>query len=137
MAVDEEHLRRLTSSGVPEIARMPTRGLNWRSSFVFGYGRTSKRRCFSTSAICMSRSSEPPVSQTTLLWHSPKETLARHVAHLFARDPLVIFADRLHLDDEKDVDHFENLQSTNWQTLRWKPPHPAKGTLAKAGPTSL
>lgn len=79
MAVDEEHLRRLTSSGVPE-------------------------------------------------------TLARHVAHLFARDPLVIFADRLHLDDEKDVDHFENLQSTNWQTLRWKPPHPAKGTLDKADP---
>lgn len=22
------------------------------------------------------------------------------------------------------VDHFENLQSTNWQTVRWKPPPP-------------
>jgi glutamate--cysteine ligase catalytic subunit len=58
------------------------------------------------------------------------ETLARHVAHLFARDPLVIFADRLHLDDQVDVDHWENLQSTNWQTLRWKPPPPQKGQLS-------
>lgn len=59
-------------------------------------------------------------------------TLARHVAHLFARDPLVIFADRLELDDSKDIDHFENLQSTNWQTLRWKPPPPHKGELSNA-----
>jgi glutamate--cysteine ligase catalytic subunit len=57
------------------------------------------------------------------------ETLARHVAHLFARDPLVIFADRIHLDDDVDIDHWENLQSTNWQTLRWKPPPPHRGKL--------
>jgi len=57
------------------------------------------------------------------------ETLARHVAHLFNRDPLVIFSDRVHLDDEHDVDHWENLQSTNWQTLRWKPPPPEKAAL--------
>jgi len=43
--------------------------------------------------------------------------LARHVAHLFARDPLVIFADRVNLDDRTDVDHWENLQSTNWQSV--------------------
>jgi len=49
-------------------------------------------------------------------------TLARHVAHLFVRDPLVIHQDRLHLDDAVDTEHFENLQSTNWQTVRWKPP---------------
>jgi glutamate--cysteine ligase catalytic subunit len=53
-------------------------------------------------------------------------TLARHVAHLFVRDPLVIFADRVQLDDRADVDHFENIQSTNWQSVRWKPPHPKK-----------
>jgi len=57
--------------------------------------------------------------------------LARHVAHLFARDPLVIFADRIEIDDCQDVDHWENLQSTNWQTLRWKPPPPQKGELSK------
>ena len=50
------------------------------------------------------------------------EQLARHVAHLFTRDPLVIRKDRLHLDDDAETDHWENLQSTNWQTVRWKPP---------------
>ena len=55
--------------------------------------------------------------------------LARHVSHLFCRDPLVIFSDRVTLDDRAEVDHFENLQSTNWQSVRWKPPHPSKGKL--------
>ena len=43
--------------------------------------------------------------------------LAKHVSHLFVRDPLVIFSDRVGLDDRTDVDHFENLQSTNWQSV--------------------
>jgi glutamate--cysteine ligase catalytic subunit len=60
------------------------------------------------------------------------ETLARHIAHLFARDPLVLFGDRIHLDDNNDIDHWENLQSTNWQTLRWKPPPPDKGALSSS-----
>ena len=38
--------------------------------------------------------------------------LARHVAHLFTRDPLVIRKDRLHLNDDADTDHWENIQST-------------------------
>jgi glutamate--cysteine ligase catalytic subunit len=25
-------------------------------------------------------------------------------------------------DDVKQTDHFENIQSTNWQTVRFKPP---------------
>mmetsp|Transcript_31226 Transcript_31226/g.58625 ORF Transcript_31226/g.58625 Transcript_31226/m.58625 type:complete len:678 (+) Transcript_31226:67-2100(+) len=58
------------------------------------------------------------------------EVLARHVAHLFARDPLVMFGDRIELDDTRDIDHWENLQSTNWQSLRWKPPPPHKGQLS-------
>jgi glutamate--cysteine ligase catalytic subunit len=65
------------------------------------------------------------------------DTLARHVAHLFARDPLVIFGDRLELDDQKDVDHWENLQSTNWQTLRWKPPPPHKGQLSNTSESHI
>jgi glutamate--cysteine ligase catalytic subunit len=52
------------------------------------------------------------------------EMLSRHVAHLFARDPLVIFKNRIKLDNRVDVDHWENLQSTNWQSVRWKPPPP-------------
>ncbi|KAG8996383.1 hypothetical protein FRB90_012754 [Tulasnella sp. 427] len=50
------------------------------------------------------------------------EPLAKHFAHLYIRDPLVIFSDRIDQDDEKSSDHFESIQSTNWQTLRFKPP---------------
>lgn len=50
--------------------------------------------------------------------------LAEHVAHLFVRDPLVIFSERIDQDDNESNDHFENLQSTNWQTMRFKPPPP-------------
>ena len=51
------------------------------------------------------------------------DLLAAHVAHLFVRDPLVIF-DGLceEVDDTVATDHFENLQSTNWNSVRWKPP---------------
>ena len=58
------------------------------------------------------------------------QLLAAHVSHLFIRDPLVVFADRIHLDDGEAQDHWESLQSTNWQTVRWKPPPLVKGGLA-------
>lgn len=48
--------------------------------------------------------------------------LAEHMAHLFVRDPLVIFSENINLDDTRSMDHFENIQSTNWQTMRFKPP---------------
>eukprot|EP00762_Andalucia_godoyi_P002747 ANDGO_04407.mRNA.1 Glutamate--cysteine ligase len=48
--------------------------------------------------------------------------LARHIAHLFIRDPLVVYEDRLEQNDASSMDHFENIQSTNWQTMRFKPP---------------
>ena len=48
--------------------------------------------------------------------------LSMHIAHLFTRDPLVIFDDAISLDDSAVLDHFENIQSTNWRTIRWKPP---------------
>uniref|UniRef100_A0A8C2FR74 Glutamate--cysteine ligase n=1 Tax=Cyprinus carpio TaxID=7962 RepID=A0A8C2FR74_CYPCA len=50
--------------------------------------------------------------------------LAQHIAHLFIRDPLSLFEEKIHLDDENESDHFENIQSTNWQTMRFKPPPP-------------
>ncbi|KAG0067174.1 hypothetical protein BGZ92_005175, partial [Podila epicladia] len=50
------------------------------------------------------------------------DLLARHIAHLFIRDPLVVFEELLNVDDNETTDHFENLQSTNWQTMRFKPP---------------
>jgi len=50
--------------------------------------------------------------------------LARHVAHLFIRDPLVMFSERIAVDDTTHTDHFESIQSTNWRSVRWKPPPP-------------
>lgn len=41
------------------------------------------------------------------------------------RDPLVIFEGAVdEVDDHTATEHFENIQSTNWQTVRWKPPPP-------------
>ncbi|PVI05239.1 putative glutamate-cysteine ligase Gcs1 [Periconia macrospinosa] len=50
--------------------------------------------------------------------------LATHFAHLFIRDPIVVFAEDLKTLDLSKADHFENLQSTNWQHMRFKPPPP-------------
>ena len=41
--------------------------------------------------------------------------LSQHIAHLFIRDPLVIFDGAVEeVDDEKMTEHFESIQSTNW-----------------------
>lgn len=58
------------------------------------------------------------------------EHMAHHMAHLFTRDPLVCFEGHIELDDEASTDHFESIQSTNWQTVRWKPPPVPSGTCA-------
>ena len=50
--------------------------------------------------------------------------LATHFAHLFIRDPLVIFSEDLKSLDPEGSNHFENIQSTNWQHMRFKPPPP-------------
>lgn len=56
------------------------------------------------------------------------ELLATHFAHLFIRDPIVIFSEDLKELDSNKTDHFENLQSTNWQHMRFKPPPHDKDT---------
>jgi glutamate--cysteine ligase catalytic subunit len=41
--------------------------------------------------------------------------LAQHVAHLFIRDPLVVFQGAVEeIDNGSQTDHFESIQSTNW-----------------------
>lgn len=50
--------------------------------------------------------------------------LAQHIAHLFIRDPLAIYKEKVEQDNETSADHFENIQSTNWNTVRFKPPPP-------------
>ena len=51
--------------------------------------------------------------------------LSQHIAHLFVRDPLVVFNGAIEeVNDETQTEHFESIQSTNWQSVRWKPPPP-------------
>ncbi|KAG0675712.1 hypothetical protein C6P40_001446 [Pichia californica] len=67
----------------------------------------------------------PPINEEifkNLLNSGIDEDLARHFAHLFIRDPIVIFSERVDQDNTESMDHFENIQSTNWQTLRFKVP---------------
>ncbi|KAF1981590.1 GCS-domain-containing protein [Aulographum hederae CBS 113979] len=56
------------------------------------------------------------------------DVLATHFAHLFIRDPIVVFNEDLKELDLDKTDHFENLQSTNWQHMRFKPPPPGNDT---------
>ena len=35
------------------------------------------------------------------------ELLSKHIAHLFIRDPIVIFSELVEQDDSKSTDHFE------------------------------
>ncbi|KAK3685745.1 glutamate-cysteine ligase-domain-containing protein [Podospora appendiculata] len=56
------------------------------------------------------------------------DRLATHFAHLFIRDPIVIFDEDLQELDLSKTDHFENIQSTNWQHMRFKPP-PADNSI--------
>ncbi|QEU62538.1 Gsh1 [Kluyveromyces lactis] len=60
--------------------------------------------------------------------------LARHFAHLFIRDPLVIFEERIDQDNETETDHFENIQSTNWQSVRFKVPSQSATPNNKGAP---
>jgi glutamate--cysteine ligase catalytic subunit len=50
------------------------------------------------------------------------KNLLNHFAYLWVRDPLVAFPSRLELDNNTDTDHFESIQSTNWNDVRFKPP---------------
>ena len=49
------------------------------------------------------------------------DRLAYHFASLFSHDALVIYKDRLEMDPNT-TEHFENLNSTNWNSVRFKPP---------------
>uniref|UniRef100_A0A914V6Y5 Glutamate--cysteine ligase n=1 Tax=Plectus sambesii TaxID=2011161 RepID=A0A914V6Y5_9BILA len=50
--------------------------------------------------------------------------LAEHIAHMFIRDPLQVFKERIEQDDDKSTEHFETIQSSNWMNMRFKPPPP-------------
>jgi glutamate--cysteine ligase catalytic subunit len=61
-------------------------------------------------------------AHTRLIEAGIPKNLAAHIAHLYIRDPLAIYQELIHQDKEESTDHFDNIQSTNWQSLRFKPP---------------
>ncbi|KAJ8935579.1 hypothetical protein NQ318_000846, partial [Aromia moschata] len=64
--------------------------------------------------------------------------LAQHIAHLFIRDTVSLFSEKVHQNDEDDTDHFENIQSTNWQTMRFKrAPHSTIGWRVEFRPCEV
>jgi len=69
-----------------------------------------------------------PAIKQQLLDGGMDDRLATHFAHLFIRDPIVVFEEDLQSLDLSKTDHFENLQSTNWQHMRFKPP-PADNSI--------
>lgn len=48
--------------------------------------------------------------------------MAQHIAYLFVRDTVSLYQELIDQNDDEDCDHFDNIQSTNWQTMRFKPP---------------
>ncbi|KAL8778718.1 MAG: hypothetical protein Q9213_007271 [Squamulea squamosa] len=57
-----------------------------------------------------------------LLNSSMDQRLATHFAHLFVRDPLVVFAKDSEADEPQDTSLFEAIQGTTYPTVRFKPP---------------
>ena len=73
-----------------------------------------------------------PVNQSVkrrLLEGGMDELLATHFAWLFVRDPFIIFEEDTAALNPAETVHFDSLQTTNWQTVRFKPP-PAPSTPA-------
>lgn len=50
------------------------------------------------------------------------DKLATHFAYLFIRDPLTVYEDQVDAKDKDDTGIFDAIQSSNWQTVRFKPP---------------
>ena len=54
------------------------------------------------------------------------EQLAQHLQFLFSRDAMVVYDGDIDADDGS-TKFFENFQSTNWNSVRFKPP-PSKSS---------
>ncbi|KAG8714672.1 hypothetical protein FRC09_017370 [Ceratobasidium sp. 395] len=57
------------------------------------------------------------------------DLLAKHFAHIFIRDPLCVFSNTREIPDDESTDHFDNIQGTVWQSLRFKPPPSLDSTI--------
>ncbi|XP_069956641.1 glutamate--cysteine ligase [Cherax quadricarinatus] len=93
--------------------------------FVIPKSRYDSVDCYLSE--CGSRYNDIPLVydkdiQQKLVDSKVDEYMAQHIAHLFIRDSISLFSERIYQDDMREMDHFENIQSTNWQTMRFKLP---------------
>lgn len=58
----------------------------------------------------------------TMIENGIPPRLSEHFCNLFVRDPLVVFDKKIQIEDKYDFSHFESFNSTNWNSLRFKPP---------------
>ena len=68
------------------------------------------------------------------------EHVARHIAYMFVRDPIQVYKERLEQDDENSTEHFETIQSSVWNNMRFKPPpsdNPSIGWRVEFRPTEV
>ncbi|KAG5481128.1 hypothetical protein LSCM1_06809 [Leishmania martiniquensis] len=117
----DSDVRWLTIAGAVDDRRMEEvsriRKSRYDSISVFISDRTENLEEFNDSRV------EINLSYCELLQEAGvDERLAKHIAHLFIRDPLVMYDKMIDIDDTTHTEHFENIQSTNWQTVRFKPP---------------
>jgi len=54
--------------------------------------------------------------------------LSRHVAHILVRDPILVVEGSLSSDGGAETNYWEQIQGTNWGSVRFKPP-PADGSI--------
>jgi len=51
------------------------------------------------------------------------------IAQLFVREPMIVFEKLVEIENKDDPSHFLNLMTTNWNSLRFKPPLEKDGDL--------
>ncbi|XP_018018682.1 glutamate--cysteine ligase catalytic subunit-like [Hyalella azteca] len=95
--------------------------------FVIPKSRYSSVSCYLSA--CGTKYNDLPLVQdpdvySELIEAGVDAPLAQHIAHLFIRDSISLFSEKVDQDDTKEMDHFENIQSTNWQSMRFKIPPP-------------
>lgn len=56
-----------------------------------------------------------------LIENSVNKELSQHISHLFIRDPLLLYDSELEYNNNL-INHFNNLQSSNWESVRLKLP---------------
>lgn len=105
-----------------------------RSSFEISSGTIPKSRYSSIDCFLSNRIQSKPhlyhdlpipiheEAYNRLISEGVDHLLAQHVAHLFVRDPLLLYPKAFEQDNTMSTDQFENIQSTNWNTVRFKPP---------------